>query len=170
MGPCTLTEMGSERKDIGMTTVDRNGLEMLTGQECLELLETHQFGRVGLSINALPAILPVNYQVIDGVIVVLSANGAKLAAAANQAVVAFEVDELSSKNESGWSVLAIGVAFILEDEPEILAKVHEPMSVWIDAEKATLIGIRPDILSGRRVSHLPFQVTFAFKPPQAASI
>ena len=139
-------------KDVVVTTSDRNGLQMLSGQECLTMLAERNFGRIGLSINALPAILPVNYRLVDGVIVILSANGTKLSAAINHSVVAFEVDEFSDQEEFGWSVLAIGVAFALEEEPELLAKLSQPMPVWIDVDRATLIGIRPDIISGRRIS------------------
>ncbi|CAG4925968.1 unnamed protein product, partial [Acidithrix sp. C25] len=135
-----------------VTTFDRNGLEMLTGQECLDLLESRDFGRIGLSVNALPAILPVNYRFVDGVIIVLSASGAKLSAATNKSVVAFEVDEYSSEDEYGWSVLAIGVAFRLDEEPTLISKIDNVMEVWIDADSASLLGIRPDIISGRRIS------------------
>ncbi len=124
---------------------------MLSGEECLALLGSNDFGRIGLSINALPAILPVNYKVVDGVVVILSASGAKLSAAVNHSVVAFEVDKFSPSGEYGWSVLAIGVAFRLEDEPQLLAKLNGSMEVWIDTNTATLIGIRPDIVSGRKI-------------------
>ena len=124
---------------------------MLSGEECLALLGSNDFGRIGLSINALPAILPVNYRIVDGVVVILSASGAKLSAAVNHSVVAFEVDKFSPSGEYGWSVLAIGVAFRLEDEPELLAKLNGSMEVWIDTNTATLIGIRPDIVSGRKI-------------------
>ena len=124
---------------------------MLSGEECLALLGNNDFGRIGLSINALPAILPVNYKVVDGVVVILSASGAKLSAAANHSVVAFEVDKFSASGEYGWSVLAIGVAFRLEDEPDLLAKLNGSMEVWVDGDTATLIGVRPDIISGRKI-------------------
>ena len=143
-----------------MTRFDRNGLETLSGAECLALLGSNDFGRIGLSINALPAILPVNYKVVDGVVVILSAGGAKLSAAANHSVVAFEVDNYSPSGEYGWSVLAIGVAFRVEDEPELLARLHGSMEVWIDASAATLIGIRPDIISGRKIEGPRHRVMF----------
>ena len=139
------------RKDFYVGRFDRNGLEMLSGEECLALLANNDFGRIGLSINALPAILPVNYKMVDGVVVILSAGGAKVAAAANHSVVAFEVDKFSPSGEYGWSVLTIGVAFRVEDEPELLARLNGPMEVWIDIKAATLIGIRPDIISGRKI-------------------
>ena len=133
---------------------------MLSGAECLALLGSNDFGRIGLSINALPAILPVNYRVVDGVVVILSAGGAKLSAAANHSVVAFEIDKFSAVGEYGWSVLAIGVAFRVEDEPDLLAKLNGSMEVWIDASAATLIGIRPDIISGRKIEGPRHRVMF----------
>ena len=37
------------------------GLEVLSREECLSLMATVSVGRLGVSIDALPAILPVNF-------------------------------------------------------------------------------------------------------------
>ena len=54
---------GRERAGVGVPAVgvpvDRIGLEVLDRQTCLELLATAPIGRVGLSIEALPVVLPV---------------------------------------------------------------------------------------------------------------
>ena len=42
-----------------------NTVDELTPNACLSLLARHSFGRVGLSVDALPVVLPVNY-VLDG--------------------------------------------------------------------------------------------------------
>src|SRR5688572_7047714 len=86
------------------------GMETLPPGECLRLLAATSVGRVGVSVGALPAILPVNY-VLDGDrIVFRTGAGAKLASAVRNAVVCFEVDRVDETWQSGWSVLVTGMA------------------------------------------------------------
>jgi hypothetical protein len=74
-------------------------------QECLRLLATVPVGRIGVSIGALPAVLPVNFALVGADPVILTASGTKLDAATRHAVVAFEADSYAPDGSSGWSVL-----------------------------------------------------------------
>src|SRR5213079_2103949 len=94
---------------------DRNGLEVLSRDECLRLLATAHIGRIALSIGALPVVLPVNFCMLDDDLVIRTGPGSKLDAATNHAVVAFEVDSFSLFDHSGWSVLVQGVAAEIVD-------------------------------------------------------
>jgi len=78
-------------------------------EECLALLATRQVGRLGVSNEALPAILPVNFHLLNDRIIVRTVPGTKLDAAVAQAVVAFEVDNYDLEGSWGWSVLVQGV-------------------------------------------------------------
>ena len=69
-----------------------NGLELLTPDQCQDLLARSGVGRVGVTVAALPAIFPVNYALLGDDIVFLTGEGTKLRAAADRAVVAFQVD------------------------------------------------------------------------------
>jgi nitroimidazol reductase NimA-like FMN-containing flavoprotein (pyridoxamine 5'-phosphate oxidase superfamily) len=71
---------------------DRVRLETLDRAECLNLMATAPVGRIGVSIGALPAIIPVNFALVGANIVIRTVPGAKLDAATRHAVVAFEVD------------------------------------------------------------------------------
>jgi nitroimidazol reductase NimA-like FMN-containing flavoprotein (pyridoxamine 5'-phosphate oxidase superfamily) len=114
------------------------GLELLTEHQARGLLATGEIGRVGITIGALPAILPVNYRLIEGSIVIRTAPGSKMSAAAESAVVAFEVDDYRLADRSGWSVLVVGRAEVIPDvamackaldaglEPESLAPRRAP--------------------------------------------
>ena len=66
-------------------------LEHLDREGCLRLLATQQVGRIGIPAQALPVILPVNFRLLDESIVFRAIPGAKLHAATNRAVGAFEV-------------------------------------------------------------------------------
>src|SRR6187200_2130512 len=65
-------------------------LESLSEEECYYLLATSSIGRVGISVRALPEVLPVNYAVLDGDVIIRTGAGTKLDAALTNAVVAFE--------------------------------------------------------------------------------
>jgi nitroimidazol reductase NimA-like FMN-containing flavoprotein (pyridoxamine 5'-phosphate oxidase superfamily) len=99
---------------IGLVIVDE-GLELLTEEQARGLLATGEVGRVGVTLGALPAIFPVNCRLIDGSIVFRTAPGSKMSAAAEGAVVAFEVDDYQLADRSGWSVLAVGRAEVIND-------------------------------------------------------
>jgi nitroimidazol reductase NimA-like FMN-containing flavoprotein (pyridoxamine 5'-phosphate oxidase superfamily) len=133
---------------------DRNGLEVLDRAECLRLLGTATLGRVALTAEALPVILPVNFELADEHIVIRTGRGTKLDAATRNTVVAFEVDQIDPMYHTGWSVLVTGVARDLSDAPGLVHLDHEPAR-WAP-EKATdgrLIAISIDLVSGRKITN-----------------
>jgi len=69
--------------------------EDLAREDCLQLLEREQVGRVALTARALPIVLPVNFALLDGDIVWRSAQGTKLNDASAGFVVAFESTTMS---------------------------------------------------------------------------
>ena len=80
-----------------MVEVDRNGLEVLSEQECWLLLEAAHVGRLAVSIAERPEIFPINYVVTGDDasgrgVVFLTAPGSKLAGAVLGRSVAFEID------------------------------------------------------------------------------
>src|SRR5690348_17101209 len=87
---------------------DNAGIEVLSENECMELLREVPVGRIGLTLNALPAVLPVNFAVLDGDIVIRTGGGTKLQAAMSNAVVAFETDGYDDEDQTGWSVMLTG--------------------------------------------------------------
>ena len=133
---------------------DRNGLEVLETEECLRLLRSQSFGRVGISSGGLPAILPVNYQAVGHHILFRTGEGTKLDAATRNAVVAFEVDATDPIDHTGWSVLAVGVA---RDLTDVLADLtFDPSTIprWTDADGGRVVVIAAEMISGRRVDHV----------------
>lgn len=126
-----------------------NELELLTEDECRALLARAKVGRVAITMGALPAVYPVNHQVIDGDILFLTGEGSKLRAALAGSVVAFQADEFDLEGRSGWSVLAVGVAEeVCHDVPAGTAGVV-PLA---RGERDHLVRIRPEILTGRRIN------------------
>lgn len=125
-------------------------LEVLTEDECFALLADRSVGRVGVTIGAMPAILPVNYALHGRTVVFRTAEGTKLQAAIQHAVVAFEVDDIDEREHRGWSVLVVGMATELTGarREEALALPLEP---WAPHGRDHVVAIAADLVSGRRL-------------------
>jgi len=139
--------MANERKE------SRHGVEELEPAECLRLLATVPVGRVGVTIDALPAVLPVNFVVSDGAVVFRTVPGTKLDAATAGAVVAFEADSYGTPDQpGGWSVLVRGVARELTDPGDVEAARVLPLDSWAwDGAADRYVRIEPTVVTGRRI-------------------
>jgi nitroimidazol reductase NimA-like FMN-containing flavoprotein (pyridoxamine 5'-phosphate oxidase superfamily) len=131
--------------------VDRNGLEVLSREDCLRLLATAVLGRVAVTSRALPTIVPVNFHFDGRQILIRTGRGTRLDAGTRDAVVAFEADEVTNGSNSGWSVVVTGIARELTDPDQIAAAQHPPLACWASASDDRLVAISTDVVSGRRV-------------------
>jgi nitroimidazol reductase NimA-like FMN-containing flavoprotein (pyridoxamine 5'-phosphate oxidase superfamily) len=131
--------------------VDRNGLEVLSREDCLVLLGTAGLGRVAVTNGALPTILPVNFRFDGRQILIRTGRGTRLDSATRDAVVAFEADQMDPAWNAGWSVAVTGVARVLTDPDEVSAAHHPSLVRWAPVADDRIVAISPDIVSGRRV-------------------
>lgn len=107
-------------------------------------------GRLIFTEDALPAVQPVNFRMWRDDVVIRVAGGAKLAAASDNLVVAFEADELDPDLRSGWSVTVVGHAQPItgvEDLVEIAGTFVQP---WVQGRRDHFIRIRTEKITGRR--------------------
>jgi nitroimidazol reductase NimA-like FMN-containing flavoprotein (pyridoxamine 5'-phosphate oxidase superfamily) len=138
---------------------DSEGLKILTEQECRDLLGTVPHGRIVFTDRALPAIQPVNFVMADGAVVISTAAGSKLAAAARNAVVAFEIDEFDDALSTGWSVVVIGHARVVAEDGELSHLRDLPLKAWTLCEPVHYIAITPELISGRSLPAPEPQIT-----------
>jgi len=129
----------------------RREVEVLSTEECMSLLAHQAVGRIGLSVNALPVILPVNYLVHGGRILLRTGFGTKLAAAVRNAVVCFEVDEIDQERQVGWSVVITGTARELAGQ-EAARAATLPLRPWSPDVGDHLVKIDVELVSGRRIT------------------
>jgi uncharacterized protein len=127
-------------------------LEVIPEWECLRLLQTRPIGRLAFVVGNQPLVLPVNYTVDDGTIVLRTSLGAKLANAPFTKV-AFEVDEIDEISREGWSVLVQGVGQDISTSIDpcserLRAIAPQP---WAGGERAHYIRVVPREITGRRV-------------------
>jgi nitroimidazol reductase NimA-like FMN-containing flavoprotein (pyridoxamine 5'-phosphate oxidase superfamily) len=133
------------------------GVRELSRARCFEMLATTSLGRVGVSVRALPVILPVRYAVTGERLVFRSLPGAKLEAAVHRLVVAFEADGYDPGGAWGWSVLLQGVATEIIAAAEVEAARALLGRAWppVDGETARLVAIGGAFVSGRAFGTLP---------------
>jgi nitroimidazol reductase NimA-like FMN-containing flavoprotein (pyridoxamine 5'-phosphate oxidase superfamily) len=129
------------------------GLELLTDDQARQLLAEGEVGRVGITIGSLPAIFPVNYRLIDGAVVFRTAPGSKMSAATEGAVVAFEVDDYQLADRSGWSVLLVGRAEVVDDDEVAVKVAAARLEPLVDSPRTVIVRIAPTFVSGRRLVH-----------------
>jgi uncharacterized protein len=134
-----------------MTLMDED-LELLDEEACLALLGSTSIGRVAVTLGALPAVLPVNFGLLDGDIVFWTGEGTKLRAAVANAVVGFEADRIDPVDRTGWSVLVVGRAVEVKDPGTIERARALGIRPWTAANRRShAILIHPEFVSGRRI-------------------
>ncbi|HZO67232.1 MAG TPA: pyridoxamine 5'-phosphate oxidase family protein [Kribbellaceae bacterium] len=124
----------------------------LPPEECRELLAVKSVGRVGFNGPDGPQVLPVNYVVHRRAIFFRTAVGSALADAMRNSRVAFEIDDIDEFLQSGWSVMAVGDAELVDD-PDILVELwgDEGPKPWAVGLRTQFVRIRPIRFTGRRV-------------------
>ncbi|MGD0082915.1 MAG: pyridoxamine 5'-phosphate oxidase family protein [Acidimicrobiales bacterium] len=126
-----------------------SGVEVISYEECRELLGSERVGRLGVVVDGRPEIFPVNYG-LDGDGVLLRSNRGLKVTAALVGEVAFEVDRIDLDTHSGWSVVVHGRAEDIShfDGPVLRARAEDP---WTGPKDA-LLRIDMTSVTGRRVT------------------
>jgi uncharacterized protein len=127
-------------------------LEEIDREECVALLESAMFVRIGFVHGDAPDVLPVNHVVHQGAIYFRTAPGSKLGSAAAGGLIAIEADDGDPSTRIGWSVVAKGTASIVTDEAEIESLMSLPFEPWALPDTRAF-WVRTDVhdLQGRRV-------------------
>ncbi|MFI5756979.1 helix-turn-helix domain-containing protein [Streptomyces sp. NPDC051569] len=137
-------------------------LTELSAEECRALLDTYGVGRVAVTTDEGPAIVPVNYLVAQGDVTYRTAPDALPAAAAGREV-AFEVDRFDDALSQGWNVLVVGDARTVT-EPDAVRALDElaHSEPWAGGERELWVAVTPARVTGRRIT-----VRQTHRPPEA---
>lgn len=125
-------------------------LEVLTGEECTELLEPGGIGRVVLADARGPLALPVNFVVLDGDIVFRTKSDSPLATTEG-AQVGFEIDRIDDAMREGWSVMVTGRLRRIVDHDELALARGRNVEPWAGGERDVYLCLTPQEVSGRRI-------------------
>jgi nitroimidazol reductase NimA-like FMN-containing flavoprotein (pyridoxamine 5'-phosphate oxidase superfamily) len=131
--------------------LDRNGLEIIDDDECLRLLASVKIGRVGMTTDAMPLVLPVTFALDGRRVVFCSTPGTKLYLALENATVAFEADDVDPDLRFGWSVCLTGPARVLRDEADVDRARRLGLQLWANLRDPAYVAIDAQVITGRRV-------------------
>ena len=127
-------------------------LAVLSEASCLELLQGAVVGRVVFCTPDGPQVFPVNYTVAEGSVVFRTTAYSVMGTHAWQARLAFEVDDIDSERQLGWSVVASGPGSQVRPGPELeeIVRGWNP-DPWVGGTRPLYVRLRWDTLSGRRL-------------------
>lgn len=128
---------------------DPSGAQILADDECFELLASATLGRVVFTARGLPAVQPVRFHYHERAVYFPAQAGTELFGAAQDGVVAFEVDAFDDTLTAGWWVTALGRAQAAE-APGGSASL--PRLAWHDKPGLRWVRIPVEVVSGRRVN------------------
>lgn len=132
-----------------------NPQERLDRASCLALLATVPLGRVGLSVDALPVIVPVGFRLVGERLVLAAHADPRAVAAIDGVVVAFQADHWDPDTASGWSVLVQGPARRVVDRGDLGALgVDLVASGWMGGTTAVVV-VPTEVISGCRLTAAP---------------
>jgi len=124
----------------------------MTESECLEAMASVGIGRVGITHQAMPHIVPVNFVMLDRFVYFAVMSRSILAAATSRSVVAFQADSFDLDRRSGWTVVGVGHASGLSEASEmepLTTLVPEPWVTGHDPEH--IVRVNLEHLSGHAV-------------------
>ncbi|MEU6237981.1 pyridoxamine 5'-phosphate oxidase family protein [Kitasatospora sp. NPDC047058] len=127
----------------------RRVLVELTVPECWRRLEPGGLGRVALTTAQGPLVLPVDFRVSGGGVLLRTAAHGTLALTPG-APIAFEAGRTDEAFRTGWSVLVTGRAAAF-DEPDATGRPirHGGPDPWAGGRRDAWIRLRPTAVTGR---------------------
>jgi transcriptional regulator with XRE-family HTH domain len=126
-------------------------LERLSPAACHQLLAPRGIGRIAFATASGLMVLPVNYVMADGAIVIRT-DGGSVIAVHGDGPVSFEVDHFDLELGQGWSVLVRGDAHRVL-QPGELRHLREECDLrpWPAGDHDLFLRIVPSQFTGRRI-------------------
>jgi nitroimidazol reductase NimA-like FMN-containing flavoprotein (pyridoxamine 5'-phosphate oxidase superfamily) len=127
------------------------GFEILSEQQCRELLASRDLGRIAFPVGDEIEIFPVNYATDGTIVVFRTGTGTKLTGSTASRV-AFEVDDWDAAKKVGWSVVLKGVAEEVTSGTDPFSTALRTRNVvpLVPGENDYWIAVYPATISGRR--------------------
>ncbi|MCY7395276.1 MAG: pyridoxamine 5'-phosphate oxidase family protein [Nocardioides sp.] len=137
------------------STTRPDSFDVLTPERCLGLLAVTTVGRVAFVGAHGLEVLPVNYRVVGGLVMVrTSARGTLSELASYAGEVVFESDYHSSVTREGWSVVVRATSSAVSDPAVLEGPDLARLVPWAMGVHDLLLALRPHQVTGRRISWL----------------
>lgn len=135
--------------DIGHAS----SLQVLTEEECHELLGRTTVGHIAFVNAEGQQLIAVNFLDLDGLVYFRTVyDGVLSGLARGHDDVAFGADFHDDATRSGWNVTVRGTARRVEDRATINKVLGNPtLQPWASGVRSTVIEVRPRSTAGRRV-------------------
>lgn len=124
-------------------------LAELRPYDCWALLGGVRVGRVAWCRPEGPRVVPVNLALVGGALWFRSSLDSALVRECSGRRVAIEVDEVDLAARSGWSVVVLGEAQVVEDA-DVPESLHV-LEVWPTGDRSAHVKVEPYDVSGRRL-------------------
>jgi len=132
--------------------VSPSRLVALSAEECLSRLGRVHIGRISFWDDDGPAVLPMNYALLEDDVVFRTASQTVIRAARDGAEMAFEIDGFDPLYHGGWDVLVRGRAELVTDPAELRRCRALPLEPWAGPEPDQVVRIRRQAVSGRQIA------------------
>lgn len=128
-------------------------LAELSPYDCWAMLVGVQVGRVAWCRASGPGVVPVNLTVVSGALWFRTHEDSALVRECSGQRVAIEVDSVDVATRSGWSVVVLGDAQVLDSDgaPEAL----HVLEVWPAGNRTAYVRVEPIEITGRRLQGVP---------------
>jgi uncharacterized protein len=141
-----------EREDLEASEMSATSWHILTASECWALLDSGHVGRLAFVDQNGPVVLPINYAVVNDMVVFRTDAGSKLDAALRGDRLALEIDGFDADERTGWSVLVRGTAELVTDDAE-LGLLHDlSLESWAPGVKPIYVRLDAAEVTGQRLT------------------
>lgn len=112
----------------------------LDADECWALVSDAVVGRIAWTSPEGISVVPVNFRVVEGVIVFHTTQESFLAGLAVPTEVAFQVDEIDQETATGWSVLVRGLSGPADAAVSSISWLEGGLTVGLAITASTIAG------------------------------
>jgi len=149
--PAALLGAGAQAPPGYGRTVGPPIVTKLVPAECRRLIAAGGIGRIAFGTTSGPVVLPVNFAVLAGTIVIRTSEGTAIDGHADEQV-AFEVDHIDEALSQGWSVLVRGHAHHVTHPAEIeIVRRDATIWPWPGGDRDVYVRITPVTITGRQI-------------------
>ncbi|WP_018133640.1 pyridoxamine 5'-phosphate oxidase family protein [Acaricomes phytoseiuli] len=133
-----------------MKKTDDHSTEYLPEHVCWSLLREGEVARIAFCTDQGVEIIPVNFTVDHGSIVLRTDLGGVLENILNPITIALEADGFNAYGTIAWSVVLKGRATLVTNTLDLLDTAALPLLSWQAGAKSAFIRIEPVSITGRR--------------------
>jgi uncharacterized protein len=123
----------------------------LSRSECETLLRRDVVGRVAIATPTGPHVMPLNYSITDGSVVLCTTPYSLLGTYGRDSMLAFEIDHFEHARQRGWSVVVRGRAEPVEDPADLARLVRLLPRPWAAGRRSLYLRIPLTEVTGRRL-------------------